>query len=69
VTEVGALSAAGWALCARCRHTLRWEVGVASGAWPGRCTSSRPEWLAGRNRSVRLDWGVLVVFKNWMCGQ
>jgi len=33
VTEVGALSAAGWAWSARGRHTLRWEVGVADWAW------------------------------------
>jgi len=33
VTEVGALSATGWAWSARGRHTLRWEVGVAEWAW------------------------------------
>jgi len=33
VTEVGAVSAAGWAWSARGRHTLRWEVGVAGWVW------------------------------------
>jgi len=33
VTEVGALSAAGWAWSARGRQTLWWEVGVAGWAW------------------------------------
>jgi len=32
VTEVGALSAAGWAWSARGRRTPRWEVGVAGWA-------------------------------------
>ena len=32
VTQVDALSAAGWAWSARGRHTLRWEVGVAGWA-------------------------------------
>jgi len=33
VTEVGALSAAGWAWSARGRNTLRWEEGVAGWEW------------------------------------
>ena len=33
VTEVGALSAAGWAWSGRGRHTLRCQVGVAGWAW------------------------------------
>jgi len=33
VTEVGALSAAGWAWSGRSRHMLRCQVGVAGCAW------------------------------------
>jgi len=36
------------------------EVGAsfaAGWAWSLRGTASRLEWLAGRNGSVRLDWG------------
>jgi len=50
VTEVGALSAAGWAWSARGRHTLRWEWAWLAGR--GRCTASRREWQAGSNGSV-----------------
>jgi len=39
VTEVGVLSAAGWAWSARGRHTLRWEVGVAG--WAQRAGAPR----------------------------
>jgi len=51
VTEVGALSAAGWAWSARGRQTLWWEVGVAGWAGRGHCTASSPECQAGRNGS------------------
>jgi len=44
VTEVGALSAAGWAWSALRRHTLRWEDGVAGGAWS---LHGKQTWAAG----------------------
>jgi len=63
VTEVGALSAAGWAWSARGRHTLptvacrprvdnvvdtRYGGKCVWLAGRGRCTASIPAWLAGR---------------------
>ena len=44
------------------RYGLMW-------AWlagRGRCTASRPEWLAGRNGSVRLEWGRSSVNKGYL---
>jgi len=69
VTEVGALSAAGWEWPVRGRHTLRWEVGMAGWAWlflrgifrRRRCTGNRPEWPAWRDGSVHSTRGILVV--------
>jgi len=60
VTEVGALSACGW-LGVRVCATARVVGSRYGGKWAwlagrGRCTASTPEWLAGRNGSVRLDW-------------
>jgi len=52
---MGALAAAGWVWSARgdTRYGGKW-------AWlagRGPCTTSRPEWQAGRNGSMRVDCG------------
>jgi len=53
VTEVGALSAAGWAWSARGRHALRWEVGVAGWAWS---LHGKQTWMAGLAQWVGVRW-------------
>jgi len=53
VTEVSALSAAGWAWSARGRHTLWWEVGVAVWAWS---LHGKQTWVAGWAQRVGAPW-------------
>jgi len=70
VTEVGALSAAGWAWSLSDRHTLWWEVEVAGWAWS---LHGKQTWVAGwkqrvsapRVRAFYYQWMVTILTTGW----